>query len=881
MKHLSKAILRTAIIGTLVIILFVGVILVYYNMVYDEKKDGIIKDGRILANQSADEFDRYLSTNIDLIKITAYTLDGMITEKKSNDEIQDYLVGQSTAIRNAVVENYTGLYGYINGRFFSGTYWIPPEGYDSRIRPWYTKPMENPGKITILEPYVDVQSGNTMMALGKTLCDGVSVISVDVSLDQMQYLTEESVVNGGSDIEMIIAGDGSVVTHSDIDEVGKNYFTESGTLGSEIFKMLSESRDSYFEVDFEGENYIVYNASFQDDWYCISVHRASEVFNSLTRILIATIVIAIAIVVTIGIIIAVSGRRSVIAERALASSEAKSAFLSNMSHEIRTPINAVLGMNEMILRESRRTQEIKEGNEQAVRDSLKNIVVYAGDVENAGHNLLALVNDILDFSKIEAGRLDLVEAPYQLSSLLSDLSNMVQLKAQDKKLGFVIDVDKNLPDELNGDEVRVRQVLTNLLINAVKYTEFGSVGLTVKGEKHDDGILMLIADVKDTGIGIKKEDLEKLFTKFERLEMDRNSTVEGTGLGLTITKRLLDMMGGSISVESQYGSGSTFTVKIPQKIIKDVPMGDFQARFEANVLEARAYKEAFHAPNAHILIVDDTRINLTVVSNLLKNTRIQIDTAVGGSEAVSKAKDIEYDIILMDQRMPEMDGIEALHKIRATENGKSSKVPVICLTADAVVGAKEKYLAEGFDDYLSKPVDGFALEKMLMKYLPKEKVEPVQDAKTEDIGERAAENQNTQNDDLNALHAAGIETNIGLQYVQNDAQFYRSILGDYVDGEAEKKKLIQTCYAEEDWHNYMIQVHSLKSSSKMIGAIELSEMAAKQEQASKEGDTDTIRTGCAPMIKKYKEVADAIRSVIKAEAPAKQNEEILEFWPEK
>ncbi|MBR4777141.1 MAG: response regulator, partial [Lachnospiraceae bacterium] len=280
-------------------------------------------------------------------------------------------------------------------------------------------------------------------------------------------------------------------------------------------------------------------------------------------------------------------------------------------------------------------------------------------------------------------------------------------------------------------------------------------------------------------------------------------------------------------------------------------------------------------------IVDDTRINLTVVSNLLKNTRIQIDTAVSGSEAVSKAKDIEYDIILMDQRMPEMDGIEALHKIRATENGKSSKVPVICLTADAVVGAKEKYLAEGFDDYLSKPVDGFTLEKMLMKYLPKEKVEPVQDAKTEDIGERAAENQNTQNDDLNALRAAGIEPNIGLQYVQNDAQFYRSILGDYVDGEAEKKKLIQTCYAEEDWHNYMIQVHSLKSSSKMIGAVELSEMAAKQEQASKEGDTDTIRTGCAPMIKKYKEVADAIRSVIKAEAPAKQNEEILEFWPEK
>ena len=635
--------------------------------------------------------------------------------------------------------------------------------------------------------------------------------------------------------------------------------------------------------DYRGKVAGIIAVDFSADWFDsqLSEQMRSTVKSYLIILLFSLLLAAGLSLITVSPFVRMQGELMEEKMRAESANLAKSDFLANMSHEIRTPINAVLGMNEMILRESRRTQEIKEGNEQAVRDSLKNIVVYAGDVENAGHNLLALVNDILDFSKIEAGRLDLVEAPYQLSSLLSDLSNMVQLKAQDKKLGFVIDVDKNLPDELNGDEVRVRQVLTNLLINAVKYTEFGSVGLTVKGEKHDDGILMLIADVKDTGIGIKKEDLEKLFTKFERLEMDRNSTVEGTGLGLTITKRLLDMMGGSISVESQYGSGSTFTVKIPQKIIKDVPMGDFQSRYEANVLEARAYKEAFHAPNAHILIVDDTRINLTVVSNLLKNTRIQIDTAVGGSEAVSKAKDIEYDIILMDQRMPEMDGIEALHKIRETENGKSSKVPVICLTADAVVGAKEKYLAEGFDDYISKPVDGFALEKMLMKYLPKEKVELVQDAKTEDIGERAAENQNTQNDDLNALRAAGIEPNIGLQYVQNDAQFYRSILGDYVDGEAEKKKLIQTCYAEEDWHNYMIQVHSLKSSSKMIGAIELSEMAAKQEQASKEGDTDTIRTGCAPMIRKYKEVADAIRSVIKAEAPAKQNEEILEFWPEK
>ena len=214
--------IRTIITGVLIIVFFVSIVLMYYRMVYEEKRDGLIMSGRMAASQSADQFSAYLSTNEDLIKFTAYTLDGMITENKSDAEIQDYLVGQSTAIRNAVLENSTGLYGYINGRFFSGTNWVPPDDYVATDRPWYTNAMSNPGQLTILEPYVDVQSGNTMLALGKTLCDGESVISVDISLDQMQKLTEEAVSSGGSDIEMILTGDGTVVTHSDISEVGKH-----------------------------------------------------------------------------------------------------------------------------------------------------------------------------------------------------------------------------------------------------------------------------------------------------------------------------------------------------------------------------------------------------------------------------------------------------------------------------------------------------------------------------------------------------------------------------------------------------------------------------------------------------------------------------------
>ena len=615
---------------------------------------------------------------------------------------------------------------------------------------------------------------------------------------------------------------------------------------------------------------------FSADWFegQLSDQMRSTVISYIIILLFSLLVAAALSFSTVRPFVRMQGNLLEEKVRAESANLAKSDFLANMSHEIRTPINAVLGMNEMILREGRKTQENTEGTTQAVRESLKNIVIYAGDVENAGHNLLAIVNDILDFSKIEAGRMDLVEAPYQLSSLLGDLSNMVLVKAQDKKLDFVVDVDRTLPDELSGDEVRVRQVLTNVLNNAVKYTEEGSVALKLRGDRKDDGSIVLVAKVKDTGIGIRQEDIDKLFNKFERLDMDRNSTVEGTGLGLVITKRLLEMMGGSITVESEYGKGSTFTVMMPQKIVADVPLGDFQARFEANVLGAVAYHESFRAPNAHILIVDDTRINLTVVTNLLKNIGMQIDTVTSGAEGVELAEKNYYDLILMDQRMPGMDGTEALHRIRATANGKSSSVPVICLTADAVVGARERYLSEGFTDYLTKPVDSFALEKMLMKYLPENKVERIR----EEAATPSKEEKKTSGD-LSALSAAGIDPKIGLEYCQNDDEFYRSLLMDYATSSTEKMEILRKSYASADWHNYMIQVHSLKSGSKMIGAMKLSERAARLESAAGAEDADAIKKEHDQMMKEYEAVTSLIKVVIPTNASG-DDDEIMEFWPE-
>lgn len=561
--------------------------------------------------------------------------------------------------------------------------------------------------------------------------------------------------------------------------------------------------------------------------------------------------------------------------RAESANQAKSDFLANMSHEIRTPINVVLGMNEMIIREDNKALDNCDSGSADVRESLDNIGMYAGDVKSAGNNLLAIVNDILDFSKIEAGRMDIIEAPYQLSSLINDLNNMILFKAQDKKLEFTIDIDQSIPDSLSGDEVRIRQVLTNLLNNAVKYTEQGSVRLTLRGDKSGGDKIILIFSVKDTGIGIRPEDKEKLFTKFQRLEMEHNSTVEGTGLGLVISKRLLDMMGGDISVESEYGKGSEFTVKIPQKMLSSEPMGDFQARFEANMVEARPYRESFRAPNARILIVDDTRINLTVVVNLLKSTKISVDTATSGADAVEMAAKTRYDLILMDQRMPEMNGTEALHKIRATEDGANLQTPVICLTADAVIGAKERYIAEGFSDYLSKPIDSAALEKMLMKHLPDEKIELVRT-----VSGSIPTEEEPEEDDLGTLRKAGIEPQTGLKYCQNDEDFYRSLLAEYAQGSEEKKENLAKTYEASNWHDYAIHVHSLKSTSKMIGAWELSDMAAKLEACANSEDAGAIRKDHDPMMALYAKVTDAILTVIPAEPQAKEDDEVIEFLPE-
>jgi len=570
-------------------------------------------------------------------------------------------------------------------------------------------------------------------------------------------------------------------------------------------------------------------------------------------------------------------------EEAKRASEAKTDFLANTSHEIRTPINAVLGMNEMILRETSKAEKLSSKDPAAYKDAFKNIKNYAGNVDSAGNNLLAIINDILDFTKIEEGKMDIIEVEYQLSSVVNDLSNMIGFKAREKNLTFNTDIDETLPDHLFGDVVRVRQVITNILNNAVKYTDKGGVTLKVTGvrnvEGDDESAIDLIVSVIDTGIGISDDDKGKLFGKFERIDLVRNSTKEGTGLGLAITKMLLDMMGGSIKVDSTYGKGSTFTIIIPQKVMSDDPVGNFSEKFEKSQGSRKAYHESFIAPDAKILIVDDTKMNLVVATEFLKDTKVNIDTAGGGKEAVDLALRNSYDVILMDQRMPEMDGEEAFRLIRNHTDGPNSSTPVICLTADAVVGARERYLSKGFNDYLTKPIDSTSLEKMLKKYIPEEKITPVS-ATEEPATEITSEEDDPR---LITLQNAGIDTAKGLHNCGDDKEFYITILSEYLKGSDDKKLDLKKFLDNSDFENYGILIHSIKSSSATIGADAPYKLAQRLESAAKKDDKGYVLSNHDKFLKEYNEVLSTLREVVPSDDSRDDDmgdDGIMEFSPE-
>lgn len=531
------------------------------------------------------------------------------------------------------------------------------------------------------------------------------------------------------------------------------------------------------------------------------------------------------------------------------ANKAKSDFLANMSHEIRTPINAILGFNTMILRE-------------CPNDYIKK---YALDIKHASTNLLAIINDILDLSKIESGKMEIVPVEYEFSSLVLDVVNMMKMKANDKGLDLILEVDPQLPAWLFGDDVRIRQIIINLMNNAIKYTEEGSVTLSISGKLKKKDVILHV-EVKDTGIGIKPEDMTKLFEKFQRIEEQRNHYVEGTGLGMNITVSLLSMMKSKLKVSSVYGEGSVFSFDVAQKVLRDEVVGDIEGRINDSEVEEE-YITQFVAPEADVLIVDDNEMNRKVIMGLLKHTKIRFEEADGGLTCLEMLKDKMYDVILLDHMMPDLDGIKTLHRIRDNEIGMNCSTPVICMTANAITGAQEEYIWEGFDDYISKPVNPNKLEKMLKEYLPPEKV--MEEKVKAEEADRLM-NDEGENHELDGLPTVdGMDLETAYRNLASKELMLKTMTvfangaaaeAEYLEGYVDDIKKASDSERGEAIDRYRVRVHAMKSSAATIGAMMISNMAKFLEYSARDLNLDNIFYVTAPFLNEWRAFAGRLKT---------------------
>ena len=719
--------------------------------------------------------------------------------------------------------------------------WTSPDpSWRVEKRPWYveTKNGHDSDGFTVSTPYIDSRTGNYCVTIAKIVYgksgEFLGIFGIDFYLDRLIQILDASYTN--ESYAFLVDKKGQILNHPNAAyQMTADKMTD---ISSTEYSKVYDSGEDFFLKDFRGKYMTcVAKKNRLSGFTVVIANDWQEIYGQVLlfpAIFIVIYIICIALVVTlINQLLRwqteVQKKLKDAAKTALNAGQAKSQFLAQMSHEIRTPINAVLGFNEMILRESKD----------------KDIHYYSQNISSAGKTLLNLINTILDFSKIEEGKMEIIPVRYDTLVMIDDLVNMIYERAHKKKLSLVTKIDPNLPKILFGDDMRIKQVITNLLTNAVKYTHEGTITLTMSGEVIDEDNLMLYVSVKDTGIGIRTEDIEKLFQSFIRLDETKNKNIEGTGLGISIVKELLRMMNSHLEVESVYGKGSDFSFRLPQKIIDKTPVGIYgEHHSERSTLSVE--EKFIKAPDAKILAVDDTSMNLKVIKGLLKRNLIVPDLADSGEKCLQLATENFYNIIFLDHMMPEMDGIETLKRLKKMNLPAETKIVV--LTANAISGARERYIKWGFDDYLSKPINVDELEGILAKFLPPEITS------YEEIGDEKKTAQ------VEEKILSSIDMEVALTNCMDSEEFFIEMAEEFLVGD--KTEELEKFLAAEDWKAYRISAHALKSTSLVIGAVELSEKARAQEFAARDGNIDELKERHDDLMATYKKVREELTGLL-------------------
>ena len=901
-QNVSTRYIRNGIIGVLMAALLIGFAMSFGSA---------YRWGSTLIGKEADNYNnevtQWMLEQQSVMKVIADTL-------AYNPEVLDDYDGAVKWL-NDIGSNYSDISSFYVANpnsehpMIENTGWIPDEDYKVEERQWYIDTVNSVDGYNISAPYFDAQTGLYCITFSKALYtengEFIGVFAIDCYLDKLIDILNDSY--GKEGYAFLVDQDGNIINHPD----KAHEMSDKGSVNiadTEYADALHKS-NVFVMVDYDGKyvscctkksNLSGFTVVVVQNFWAIYGAVVILLFIFLVMILVSMIAVFLLINRFISWQDETNEKLVTAANEAVSAGKAKSRFLAQMSHEIRTPINAVLGMNEMILRESK---------DASIRE-------YAINIQSAGRNLLGLINTILDFSKIEEGKMEILPVKYDTVAMITNMINSVSARAKDKGLTFEAHVSPNIPSTMHGDDMRVTQVAINLLTNAVKYTREGRVDLYIGGEEKDKDTYSLAIRVEDTGIGIKEEDMGKLFESFARLDERKNRNIEGTGLGMAIVTKLLDMMGSKLDVESEYGEGSTFSFEVDQVIIDPTPIGDYKERIR-DIGGDQDEEKYLYAPEASLLVVDDNEMNLKVIKNLLKLNGITPDLAGSGQAALDMLEKKTYDVVLLDHMMPHMDGIETLQKARE-DKLLGEHTTVIALTANAVVGARESYLAAGFDDYLSKPVEVKVLEQALAKYLPghlvqfknrsdssdatKETAPAPAPAPASDTAPTAAfavksssgseadnasvadipdimefepgqgltsetkyrsQDETASRDFCEFLRNIGIVPEDGLKYCAGDEDFYHEIIIEYADGTAERLNELDDAFKQGDLDLYGVKVHALKSVARTVGDTAIFEEARALEEAAEAGNEEYVKDNHEKLKNSCTERAKVIKGGIK------------------